>query len=295
LPLMTEMNDIIRLKDVIRIYKAKGIEVIALSGLSLKVRQGSMVAVVGSSGSGKSTLLNLIGGLDQATAGQVIVDGKDMNKLTGRELNWHRRRRVGFVWQNTARNLVTYLNALENVELAMMVAGHRDRKWARHLLDSVGLSGLHKKYPSELSGGEQQRVALAVALANKPSILLADEPTGALDTQTAESILTLMRAMRKEFNLTVLIVTHDPKVAASTDRTIFIHDGRIVQEAFGLGLEQNFPENILDRPSHELIVVDDRGFLQLPQDVLEQIRMDNTRYFTVRIEEGRIILSRQDP
>lgn len=292
---MSEAPDIIRLKDAIKVYQSEGIEVIALSGLSLRVQRGAMVTIIGSSGSGKSTLLNLIGGLDQATAGQVEVDGIDMNKLSQAGLDQYRRRMVGFVWQNTARNLVPYLSALGNVELAMMIAGHRDRKWAMHLLDSMEMAGQHKKLPSQLSGGQQQRVALAVALANKPKILLADEPTGAVDTETAESILALMRRMRDQFGLTVLIVTHDPGVAAATDRTVSIRDGRVVQEAFGQGLEALALDDVLNTPHRELVVVDDRGFLQLPQHVMDSIADKGGRYYTASMDGERIILSREAP
>ncbi len=288
------MIDFICLKDVIKIYKDKGMEVIALSGLDLHVQKGELMAIMGSSGSGKSTLLNILGGLDQATAGQVIVDGTDMNSLTGQELILYRKRKVGFVWQNPARNLVPYLTALENVELAMMTAGHMDKQWAKQLLNRVELGGSLHSIPARMSGGQQQRTAIAVALANRPQILLADEPTGAVDTKTAGSILSLLRTLRGELGLTVLIVTHDPRIAAAVDRTVAIRDGRVAQESLRSDMSAISLEEALNEKRRSFVVLDHRGRLQLPQDMMEDPKFHGAKRLAASLKDGQIILSRED-
>ena len=280
------------LKDVIKIYKDKDLEVIALSGLDLSVQKGEVMAIIGSSGSGKSTLLNLLGGLDQATAGRVMVDGTDMNKLTYKELCQYRRQKVGFVWQNPARNLVPYLSALENVELAMMAAGRVDQKWARYLLHQVGLDDLLHSMPNRMSGGQQQRTAIAVALANKPSILLADEPTGALDTATAGQILNLLRELRKEMHFTVLIVTHDPRMAAAVDRSVSVRDGRIVQESVRADAQEVSLEEAEELAHRSYVVLDRRGRLQLPKEILDSPDFSGADRLSAKIKDGQILLSR---
>jgi len=282
------------LKDVIKIYKDKDLEVIALSGLDLSVQKSEVMAIIGSSGSGKSTLLNLLGGLDQATAGRVMVDGIDMNKLTHKELCQYRRQKVGFVWQNPARNLVPYLSALENVELAMMAAGRVDQKRARYLLHQVGLGDLLHSMPSRMSGGQQQRTAIAVALANKPSILLADEPTGALDTATAGQILNLLRELRKEMLFTVLIVTHDPRMAAAVDRSVSVRDGRIAQESVRADAQEVSLEEADELAHRSYMVLDRRGRLQLPKEILDSPDFSGAGRLAATIKDGQILLSRVD-
>jgi ABC-type lipoprotein export system ATPase subunit len=287
----THTEEMISLKEVIKIYRGKGIEVVALTGLDLAVQKGELMAIRGNSGSGKSTLLNLLGGLDQATAGKVMVDGVDMNSLTKRDLSEYRKRTVGFVWQNPARNLVPYLTALQNVELAMMTAGKVDKRFARQLLERMELGASLHSTPTQMSGGQQQRVAVAVALSNRPRILLADEPTGALDTKTASSLLTLLRSLRDELQLTILIVTHDPRIAGAVERTVAIRDGRVAQESLR-SEEREIPlEEALAQTRREYVLMDARGRLQLPAEVLEQAHVQGAGRLTAHVENGKIVLS----
>src|SRR5690554_2161991 len=176
----------IQCEGLVKIYKTDEIEVVALQGLNMSVGKGEMMAIIGNSGSGKSTLLNILGGLDRPSAGQVRVGEWNLLKITDEQLVEYKRKTVGFIWQNNARNLLPYLTALENVEMPMMLSGQYDRAYAKQLLEWVGLEErIHSKL-QQLSGGEQQRVAIAISLANKPSLLLADEPTGSVDTQTSD-------------------------------------------------------------------------------------------------------------
>ena len=188
------------------------------------------MAIIGNSGSGKSTLLNMLGGLDRPSAGNLSVDGKDLLKFKESDLVKYKRETVGFVWQNNARNLIPYLTALENVELPILLQGRRKRHRALDLLEAVGLSHRRNNKLNELSGGEQQRVAIAIALANQPRLLLADEPTGSVDTKMANQILDLFRELNRSFGLTVVIVTHDPLLAKKVDRVVAIRDGKTSSE-----------------------------------------------------------------
>ena len=215
--------------NLVKIYKVQDLEVVALQGLDLMVERGEFMAIVGPSGSGKSSLMNILGGLDRPSAGKAIVDGQDLLKLSSFALTRYRRQKVGFVWQQPSRNLIPYLTVEENVELPMIVAGmpYAERKaWARELLDAVGLwERRHHDLP-RLSGGEQQRTAIGVSLANKPVLLLADEPTGEVDTVTAQSILDTLRHLNREYNLTIVTVTHDPRMSNQVDRVVAIRDGK---------------------------------------------------------------------
>ncbi|MBQ2750060.1 MAG: ABC transporter ATP-binding protein, partial [Clostridia bacterium] len=200
--------------NVVKIYKSEEVEVIALQGLDLRIDKGEIVAIIGNSGSGKSTLMNIIGGLDKPTAGMVFVHGNNMAKMTEAQIVNYKRKEVGFVWQNNARNLIPYLTAIENVQIPMLISGKRERKKrAKKLLDLVGLSHRYNSKLNQLSGGEQQRVAIAIALANEPHILLADEPTGAVDNKTADLIFNLFRTINKEMGVTIIVVTHDRTIA----------------------------------------------------------------------------------
>ena len=193
---LTSIKDdfIIECENLVKIYKVADLEVFALQGLELKVKKGEMVGIIGSSGSGKSTLLNILGGLDTPTGGRVFVNGWNINKMSYRDKILYKRDTIGFVWQNPSRNLVPYLTALENVQLPMILKGRGlDRKWARELLEAVGLTDWMHHKPMQMSGGQQQRVAIAVALANRPAILLADEPTGALDSKTGAEIFQVFK------------------------------------------------------------------------------------------------------
>lgn len=228
------MSTAIRCAGLIKIYKLEDIEVVALQGLDLEVERGELMGIIGPSGSGKSTLMSVLGGLDTPSAGRAWVSGIDLVALNDRQRLRYRRRDVGFVWQNTARNLIPYLTAVENVELAMMVAGRFDRPRAQELLSVVGLGHRLQHRPQAMSTGEQQRVAVAIALANRPQVLLADEPTGSLDDENAARLLALFDTVRRELGVTVVIVTHDTNVAGSLDRYVAIRDGKTAAEAVRL-------------------------------------------------------------
>lgn len=220
-------------RRVVKVYRVGGHELVALRGIDFEMRRGEMVAIVGPSGAGKSSLLNLIGALDTPTAGAVSVDGLNLLALTRRQLANYRLRRVGFIWQQVNKNLLGQRTALHNVTLPLLLAGvsprERDRR-ARMLLDQVGLSEHLHKHPGELSGGQGQRVALAVALANQPPLLLADEPTGALDRSTSAQIMALIAELRRQHGLTVLMVTHDLEIAEHADRVLTLRDGALGQD-----------------------------------------------------------------
>lgn len=288
------MNEPLILCDnLVKIYKLSEIEVVALQGLDLTVQPGEVMALVGSSGSGKSTLLNVLGGLDRPSAGRVIVDGNDLLKLSTTALNHYRRRYVGFVWQQKARNLVPYLDAQENIELPMIVSGvgrRARREWARELIEAVGLTSRRGHRLSELSGGEQQRVAIAVALANQPSLLLADEPTGELDSTTAETIFSIFHHLNRAYGLTVVIVSHDPQIARHVARVVAIRDGKTSSETLRrsrdpqaeAGENENNGEPAGEEHTfEELVMLDSAGRLQVPKEVRERYAIGDR----VRLEE----------
>ncbi len=229
----------IRCDNLVKIYKVADLEVVALQGLDLHVEPAEMIALVGASGSGKSTLMNILGGLDVPSAGRAMVAGHDLTRMDGRARTRYRRRVVGFVWQQTERNLLSHLSASENVELPMLLDGidaRQRRQRASLLMDLVGVPTARRHgHPGELSGGEQQRVAVAIALANQPPVLLADEPTGELDGTTAAQLLTALRRVNAELRTTIVIVTHDPLVSDHVQRTIAIRDGRTSTETVHSG------------------------------------------------------------
>lgn len=248
--------------NLVKIYKAADLEVVALQGLDLRVPQGEMLALVGPSGAGKSTLLNILGGLDAPSAGRCEVAGVDLTRLSGAERLQYRRWVVGHVWQQTSRNLLSDLTLLENVMAPMVLAGYPARKRKRRaqdLLDVVGLGPRMRHKPERLSGGEQQRGALAVALANNPPLLLADEPTGELDTTTAREVLKLLRSLNHELGLTTIVVTHDQMVAESMDRSVAIRDGRTSTEV------------VHAEEAEETVIIDDVGRLQIPKQLLDLV------------------------
>ena len=219
-------------EGLVRIYKVADLEVVALQGLDLVVGAGEMIAIVGASGSGKSTLLNILGGLDAPSAGRAVVAGHDLGQMGRRERTRYRRRVVGMIWQQTARNLLPYLTAQENVELPMTLDGRKGRRErAREPARARRAGGAGADHrPERLSGGEQQRVAIAVALANEPEVLFADEPTGELDTTTSTEIFGLLRRVNEELGTTIVIVTHDVLVSEQVQRTVAIRDGRTSTE-----------------------------------------------------------------
>jgi len=253
--------------NVVRIYQVENIEVQALQGLDLLVNQGEMIAIVGASGSGKSTLLNVLSGLDVPTAGRATVAGWDLQRMSARDRLAYRRSVVGFVWQQTARNLLPYLSAAENVALPMAFSGTRARDRSHRaieLLDALGMGSKAARRPGELSGGEQQRVAIAVALAGRPKVLFADEPTGELDSATGEEVFAALRSANTDLGATVVIVTHDAEVASQVQRTVAIRDGRTSSEVVRrTEVDEHGQSRLI---AQEYAVLDRAGRLQLPSE-----------------------------
>lgn len=288
--------------NLVKIYKIAELEVFALQGLDLVINRGELLGIIGSSGSGKTTLMNILGGLDRPSAGRVWVDGMDLLNMSDTALDRYRRTMVGFVWQQGGRNLIPYLNSLENIELPMTLAGVSGRqkhKRAEELLEAVGLSGRRKHHLSELSGGEQQRVAIAVALANSPHLLLADEPTGELDTNTALAIYKTFRDLNQIYGLTILIVSHDPTIARHVNRVVAIRDGKLATETVrqtrqvtitteasdGQAAEQQVThEEVLQ----ELTVLDSAGRLQIPKEYLQRSNIKSR--VTLEVTEHGILI-----
>lgn len=280
-------------ENLVKIYKAADLEVVALQGLDLTVEDGELMGIIGNSGSGKSTLLNMLGGLDRPSAGKLFVAGKNLFRLTQAELIQYRLRTVGFVWQNNARNLIPYLTAQQNVELPMLIAGQRKRDRASELLEIVGLGHRKKNKLNELSGGEQQRVAIAIALANQPKLLLADEPTGSVDSRTAAMILDLFQDLNRSMGLTVVIVTHDLEIARKVDRVVAIRDGKTSSEILRRSHvdeegEANGRSHDKGETHEEWAVLDQAGRIQIPQEYLQEIGADGK--MKIELEEGRIVL-----
>ena len=286
---------IIECDSLVKIYKTPDVEVLALQGLDLTVDYGEMTAIIGNSGSGKSTFLNMLGGLDRPSAGRLLVDGKDLFKLGERELVEYKLRTVGFVWQNNARNLLPYLTATQNVMMPMLFGGeHKRRQRALELLDMVNMSHRKNSRLSALSGGEQQRIAIAIALANHPRLVLADEPTCAVDQKTSSAILDMLRTINRESGLTIVIVTHDQLLAKKVSRVVAIRDGKIASERI-------MKESYLDRLSDisalteveevqdEYAVLDKAGRLQLPADMLKKLGVAGNRV-RMELKDGEIII-----
>lgn len=288
---------------LVKIYETDDKKVMALEGLDLTVETGEMLAVIGKSGSGKSTLLNMIGGLETPTAGVLTIDGKDISTYSEAEMVRYRRDKVGFVWQKSAKNLFPYLTVLQNVEAVMMFEnsgntgnlkhgahdGSRgehvnrcrdnNKSYALKLLNAVGLQEHKDKLPAQLSGGEQQRAAIAVALANKPDILLADEPTGAVDTRTADTIYELFHKLNKELGITIIIVTHDMALAGRVDRTVLISDGKVSTE------------KLKKHPAMEYTVLDKAHRIKLTDEMLEAAGIESNKV-RVDVQDGKLVISR---
>ena len=276
-----EQEPFIICDNLVRIFKIADLEVMALQGLDLVVAAGELLGIVGPSGSGKTTLMNILGGLVRPSAGRVWVDKQDLLKASDSALNRYRRAKVGFVWQQSARNLVPYLTALENVELPITLSGRnggrKKRRRAQELLEAVGLADRMRHKMAQLSGGEQQRVAIAVALANEPRLLLADEPTGEVDSATAQTIYDTFGRLNREYGLTTLIVSHDPGVARHVGRVVAIRDGKLATETVRQssrgeaagegGDEEHRPDEDV---YEELVVLDSAGRLQVPKGYLEE-------------------------
>ena len=269
------MDDaIIRCENLVKIYKTQETEVLALQGLELEVARGELMAIIGNSGSGKSTFLNMVGGLDRPSAGRLIVDGQDLFRLSDRELVRYKRSTVGFVWQNSARNLLPYLTAQENVELPMAFerrAGKR-RARAQELLERVGI---------------------AIALANRPKILLADEPTGAVDARTADHILDVFRQLNEEMGLTIVLVTHDQSLARKVNRVVAIRDGKTSAERIARGdVRARLQEvsGFAEETHDEYAILDRAGRLQIPREMLEAAGVTGNQV-RLEMQDGRIVLT----
>ena len=311
-------NSMIFCDNLVKIYRGKDIEVVALQGLDLTIEKGELTAIIGNSGSGKSTFLNLVGGLDRPSAGKLFVDGQNLFEMSETELRTYKQETVGFVWQNNARNLLPFLTARQNIEVPMTfqtrkqkraIAGSRKER-ALELLDLVGLSHKANARLAELSGGEQQRIGLAIALANKPDLLLADEPTGSVDTQTADYLFDVFRHLNERWGLTIVLVTHDRSLSRKVNRVISIQDGKIsreslVRKSYAERLAELGPEALPEEagpyagaeyrmdPSfdghHEYLILDRAGRLQIPREVLDAQGFDS-EHVSMTIADGKIIL-----
>ena len=287
--LMIPEDVIIYCDELVKIYEASGYRVMALQGLDLQVKRGEMTALIGKSGSGKSTLLNMIGGLEGPTAGRLYVNGKNISRLKEKEMVRYRNQEVGFVWQKSSRNLFPYMTVIENVMAPMIFLKGKSkskRQRAAELLEKVGMSAHADKLPGQLSGGEQQRVAIAVALANEPNILLADEPTGAVDKKTADVILSLFHELNRTMGLTILIVTHDMELSSRVDRTIMISDGKISTEKVRVEAA-DFSE---DTHHVEFAVLDKAGRVQLTEDILAEAGIESDRVH-ISVENGKVVIT----
>ncbi|GLY29962.1 ABC transporter ATP-binding protein [Kineosporia sp. NBRC 101731] len=273
--------------SLVRIYQTGSIEVQALQGLDLLVEAGEMIAVVGASGSGKSTLLSLLAGIDAPTAGKARVADWDLLDMSARDRVKYRRHTVGYVRQQTAQNLVPYLTAAQVVDLPMTLARvPRKERAARvnTLLEAVGVGHCADRRPGQMSGGEQMRVAIAVSLANRPRVLLADEPTGELDTETSAQVFGVLRDVNRDLGVTIVVVTHDPDVSGQVERTVAIRDGRTSSEVLR---RTSTGVNGDDEVVHEEYAVMDRaGRVQLPKDYIEALNL--TRRVRLALEEDHV-------
>lgn len=303
-------NDIIVAENLVKIYKTQEIEAVALQGLDISVARGELMAIIGNSGSGKSSLLNLIGGLDRPSAGTLLVDGKNLLKFTDQQLIDYRRETIGFVWQNSARNLIPYLTAIENIELPMLLTGRARRERAIELISMVGLYERRNYTLDRLSGGEQQRIAIAIGLANNPKILLADEPTGSVDSETTRMIMDVFRRFNEAYGVTIIIVTHDQELSKNVDRVAAIRDGRTssefirrrvdreeLKEAGSLSEDGASNDGSAGNGnSHdEFLVLDRVGRLQLPEDFIKQLKFGKNKRVKAEMVDGRIILTNPEP
>lgn len=295
---MPENGVMVQADGLVKIYKTKETEVLALQGLDLTVNTGELTALIGNSGSGKSTFLNMIGGLDRPSAGSLWVDGKNLFTMTEKELVLYKRDTVGFVWQNNGRNMLPYLTAIENIMLPMNLSGTKSKKdKALELLEMVGLS--HKKYSkmNMLSGGEQQRIAIAIALANSPKLLLADEPTGSVDTKTADYIFDLFTELNKN-GQTILIVTHDMALSKKVKRVVAIRDGkisseRVLKEAFVDRVKESNIDWRAEDTQDEYVVLDKAHRLQIPMELINELGLSDNKV-KLEYKDGRIIISKPE-
>lgn len=288
----------IQAEGLVKIYKTKETEVLALQGLDLTVETGELTALIGSSGSGKSTFLNMIGGLDRPSAGSLTVGGRNLFTMTERDLVEYKRDVVGFVWQNNARNLLPYLTALDNIMMPMHLAdGERKKEKALELLDMVGLSAKKHSRLNTLSGGEQQRIAIAIALANSPQLLLADEPTGSVDPKTSNYIFDVFTELNKN-GQTILIVTHDVALSKKVKRVVAIRDGKISSERI---LKEKYADRVkevsidwtLEDTQEEYVIVDKAGRVQIPRELLNHLDLTDNKV-KLEMHENQIIISKPE-
>lgn len=261
-------------EDLVRIYHTEGTEVQALQGLNLTVDPGDIVALVGASGSGKSTLLGILSGHDRPTGGRARVAGVDLLAMSASQRVDYQRNSVGFVWQQTSRNLLPFLTAAENVSLPMVISGSKERaKRTKELLELLDVGDCADRTPRQLSGGQQQRVAIATALANSPRVLLADEPTGELDEKNSDLVLEAMRQAATQLGTTMLVVTHDPQVSEHVRRTVQIRDGRTSTEVLRRTVRaDDGSERLL---AEEYTVIDKAGRIQLPPDHVAELGLQD--------------------
>lgn len=286
---------IIQADGLVKIYKTKQTEVLALQGLDLKVEEGELTAIIGNSGSGKSTFLNMIGGLDRPSAGSLFVVGKNLFTMTEKELVLYKRDTVGFVWQNNGRNLLPYLTVLENVMLPMHLSDTRKCKdKAIQLLEMVGMGAKKHSRMNMLSGGEQQRVAIAIALANSPKLLLADEPTGSVDVRTANYIFDVFTELNKN-GQTILIVTHDVALSKKVKRVVAIRDGkisseRVLKEIYADRLKESSIDWRQEDTQEEFAIVDKVGRVQIPSEILSELQLKDNKV-SIAMHEGKVVIS----
>jgi putative ABC transport system ATP-binding protein len=279
-------------EDLFKIYKTDELEVVALRGLDLKVARGEMMAIVGASGSGKTTLLNILAGLDKPSAGQVRVGDRDLLTATEDDLVNYRRSEVGFVWQQTGRNLIPYLTAIQNIEVPMILEGKtrgQARRRSEYLLEQVDLIDKRRNRPDQLSGGEQQRVAIAVALANDPPMLLADEPTGELDSHTAEQVFRVFRKLNEALGVTLVVVTHDVTISQRVDRVVSMRDGRTSSELIRRAAFSRGEGEVVE----EFAVVDRSGRLQIPREHMEALKIGERA--RIQISDDHVEVRPEEP
>ncbi len=318
-----DADTLIDCDGLVKIYKTEDLEVMALQGLDLTIKKGELLAIIGKSGSGKSTLLSIIGGLERPSAGKITFDGISLSELTERQMMEYREKRVGFVWQKSAENLLPYLTAVQNVEMPLMfsrLSKKEKRERAMEMLRQVGMEHRADSFPRMLSGGEQQRVAIALSLIRDPDLILADEPTGAVDSKTSSMIQDLFRKLNREKGVTVIIVTHDVSLANKVDRVVMISDGkisseRVIKEAVKQqidALAQRSVEEIAggslfdsggnadpaeaaaagtEETHEEYVILDRAGRLQLSKELREQVGIDSNRV-KLEVVDGKIVISR---
>jgi ABC-type lipoprotein export system ATPase subunit len=297
-----EAKYIVECDGLVKLYKTSEVEVMALQGLELCIEKGELIAIIGKSGSGKSTLLNIIGALERQSAGKIFIDGQDLSQATEKQLEELRRRKIGFIWQKSSQNLFPYMTAVENVESQLYyekMSKKERRARALERLEEVGLKDKANSYPKELSGGEQQRVAIAAALIRDPEMLLADEPTGAVDSKTSDMIQNLFRKLNRERGITVIIVTHDLSLANKVDRVVMISDGRVTTEKV---MKEKYREKIesmneegfdMSSAHEEYSVLDKAGRLKLSDEIREQTGLNSSRV-KIEVVDGKVVISSVD-